>query len=161
KALEFKPDKDEAWNNRGIALRNLGRLEEAIASYDKALEFKPDKDTAWYNRGNALRNLGRYEDAIASYDKALEFKPDKDEAFYNKACCYALQGNIEQAIENLQVAINLNPEECGEWAKTDSAFDSIREDKRFQVLIQKGSIPFLHVRSEGNEVEGSDRKISH
>ena len=38
KALEFKPDKDEAWNNRGIALGNLGRLEEAIASYDKALE---------------------------------------------------------------------------------------------------------------------------
>jgi superkiller protein 3 len=32
----------EAWYNRGYALGNLGRLEEAIASYDKALEFKPD-----------------------------------------------------------------------------------------------------------------------
>jgi Flp pilus assembly protein TadD len=25
KALEIKPDKHEAWNNQGIALRNLGR----------------------------------------------------------------------------------------------------------------------------------------
>ncbi|HAC63794.1 MAG TPA: hypothetical protein DCF68_09705, partial [Cyanothece sp. UBA12306] len=41
KALEIKPDYDEAWNNRGIALGNLGRYEEAIASYDQALEIKP------------------------------------------------------------------------------------------------------------------------
>jgi tetratricopeptide (TPR) repeat protein len=57
-------------------LRNLGRLEEAIASYDKALEFKPDSYEAWYNRGYALGNLGRGEEAIASYEKALEIKPD-------------------------------------------------------------------------------------
>jgi len=37
----------EAWHNRGIALDNLGRDEEAIASYDRALEIKPDKHEAW------------------------------------------------------------------------------------------------------------------
>jgi tetratricopeptide (TPR) repeat protein len=66
RALEFKPDKHEAWHNRGFALGNLGRYEEAIASYDQALEIKPDYHEAWYNRGNALDNLGRYEEAIAS-----------------------------------------------------------------------------------------------
>jgi Flp pilus assembly protein TadD len=35
RALAIKPDKDEAWNNRGIVLGNLGRNEEAINSYDK------------------------------------------------------------------------------------------------------------------------------
>jgi Flp pilus assembly protein TadD len=35
-------------------LGKLGRLEEAIASYDQALEIKPDKDEAWNNRGYAL-----------------------------------------------------------------------------------------------------------
>ncbi|NCQ99530.1 MAG: tetratricopeptide repeat protein, partial [Microcystis aeruginosa L211-101] len=80
-ALEFKPDKHEAWTNRGIALGNLGRYEEAIASYDRALEIKPDDHEAWHNRGNALDNLGRYEEAIASYDRALEFKPDLHEAW--------------------------------------------------------------------------------
>ncbi|WP_293330454.1 tetratricopeptide repeat protein [Microcoleus sp. CAWBG58] len=136
KALEFKPDQHKAWYNRGIALRNLGRLEEAIASYDKALEFKPDKDEAWYNRGYALGNLGRLEEAIASYDKALEFKPDLHAAFYNKACCYALHSQIDQAIQNLQQAIALNPDKYREMAKTDSDFDSIRFDTRFQALIE-------------------------
>jgi tetratricopeptide (TPR) repeat protein len=136
KALEFKPDDHEAWYNRGIALGNLGRLEDAIASYDKALEFKPDDHEAWYNRGIALGNLGRLEDAIASYDKALEFKPDDTSAFYNKACCYALHSQIDQAIQNLQQAINLNPDKYREMAKTDSDFDSMRSDVRFQALIQ-------------------------
>jgi tetratricopeptide (TPR) repeat protein len=125
------------------------------------LEFKPDDDTAWNNRGNALRNLGRYEDAIASFDKALEFKPDDDTAWYNKACSYGLQRNIEQALKNLQQAINLNPDKYREMAKTDSDFDSIRDDEQFQLLIEGGSIPFLHVRSEGNEVVRGNRKISH
>ncbi|MHC5757298.1 tetratricopeptide repeat protein [Nostoc sp.] len=135
-ALKFKPDYHQAWYNRGNALRNLGRTEEAIASYDQALKFKPDYHQAWYNRGNALDDLGRTEEAIASYDQALKFKPDYHQAWYNKACCYAVQGNIEQALENLQQAINLSPDECREWAKTNSYFDSIREDERFQALIQ-------------------------
>ncbi len=135
-ALKFKSDLYEAWYNRGNALGKLGRNEEAIASYDQALKFKPDLHEAWNNRGNALGNLGRNEEAIASYDQALKFKPDYHVAWYNKACYYALQGNIEQAVENLQQAINLNREKYREMAKTDSDFDSIWEDERFQALIQ-------------------------
>jgi tetratricopeptide (TPR) repeat protein len=133
-ALELKPDYHEAWYNRGIVLSALGRNEEAIASYDQALEFKPDYDAAWYNRGVALSDLGRKEEAIASYDQALEIKPDKHEAHYNKACCYGLQKQIDLAIATLQQAIVLDSE-CREWAKTDSDFDGIRSDDRFQALI--------------------------
>ncbi|MEH2456081.1 tetratricopeptide repeat protein [Nostoc sp.] len=135
-ALKLKPDYHQAWYNRGDTLGNLGRFEEAIISYDQALKFKPDDHQAWNNRGYALDELGRFEETITSYDQALKFKPDYHLAWYNKACCYALQGNIEQALENLQKAINLSPDKCREWVKTDSYFDGIREDERFQVLIQ-------------------------
>ena len=136
KTLKIKPDDDYAWFGRGQALKNLGRNEDAIASYDKAISIKPDFHEAWNNRGNALQNLGRNNDAIASYDQALSIKPDYQSAWYNKACYYALQGNIEQALENLQHAINLSPDEYREMAQTDSHFDSIRDDERFQALIQ-------------------------
>ncbi len=125
---------DQAWNNRGIALGNLGRLEEAIASYDQALEIKPDDEQAWYNRGVALSNLGRYEEAIASYDQALKIKPDKDQAWYNKACAYALQDKTDLALQNLEKAIILN-QKYRNMAKEDSDFDSISQDSRFQKLI--------------------------
>ncbi|MFM5981596.1 MAG: tetratricopeptide repeat protein [Sphaerospermopsis kisseleviana] len=116
-------------------LQNIKQdYQAAISSFDKAREFKPDDHAAWNNRGISLHNLGRYEEAIASYDKALEFKPDDHTAWYNKACSYALQGNINQAIANLETAINLCPETVKELVKTDSDFDAIREDVRFQSL---------------------------
>jgi len=135
-ALQIKPDKHEAWNNRGIALDDLGRKEEAIASYDNALQIKPDKHEAWYNRGNALSALGRKEEAIASCDYALEIKPDDALAWYNKACCYALWGKVDEAIETLQRAIELDSE-LREYAKTDSDFERIRDDNRFQALMRE------------------------
>ncbi|NET60559.1 MAG: tetratricopeptide repeat protein [Symploca sp. SIO2E6] len=72
---------------------------------------------------------------IASYDRAIEIKPDDGAAWYNKACCYGLQNNIDLAIQNLQQAINLNPDKYREMAKTDSDFDNIRSEPRFQELI--------------------------
>jgi len=151
KAIEFKPDYHEAWYNRGMALGNLGHLEEAIASYDKALEFRPDAYQPWNNQGNALTKLGHLEEALISFDKALEIKPDLQQAWYNKARCYALQGNVEQAIQSLQQAINLNPDTYLELAKTDSDFDSFREDERFQALIQE----------ESEQEEGEKRELRH
>ena len=135
-ALKFKPDKYEAWYNRGIALRNLGRYEEAVSSYEKAIELKPDFLEAWYNRGSALRNLGRYEEAIASYDMAIKIASDESNSHYGKACCYGLQGNVKGAVEALHQAITLNPE-CQEAAKTEADFDRIRNDNRFQVLVEE------------------------
>ncbi|HBY76505.1 MAG TPA: hypothetical protein DEG47_05735, partial [Cyanobacteria bacterium UBA11148] len=78
----------------------------------------------------------QYKEALASYDQALNFKPDDAGIFYNKACCYALQGNVALALENLERAIKPNPEKYREMAKTDSYFDTIRDDIQFQVLIQ-------------------------
>ncbi|HBS72170.1 MAG TPA: prenyltransferase, partial [Cyanobacteria bacterium UBA11153] len=68
--------------------------------------------------------------------QAIQIKPDDPNAFYNKACCYALQGNLELAIDNLQQAITISPDEYREMAKTDSDFDKIREDSRFQDLVE-------------------------
>ncbi len=79
----YQPGMDkitEIIEKRGNALGNLGRFEEAIASYDEALKFKPDYNRAWNNRGIALGNLGRFEEAIASNNQALKFKPDDHEA---------------------------------------------------------------------------------
>jgi tetratricopeptide (TPR) repeat protein len=136
KALKIKPDYYEAWYNRGIALGMLGRLNQGIASFEQATQIKPDFHDAWYIQGMGFSALGRLEEAIASYDKALEIQPNDANTFYGKACCYALQGNVDLAIENLQQAINLNPDKYREIAKTESDFDSIREDNRFHALIQ-------------------------
>ncbi|NEP91142.1 MAG: tetratricopeptide repeat protein [Okeania sp. SIO2C2] len=39
---------------KGIALKNLGRYEEAIYAYDRALEIRPYQYQAWFGKGITL-----------------------------------------------------------------------------------------------------------
>ena len=39
KVVQLEPDYAEAYSNRGNALRDLGKLEAAVESYDQAIEF--------------------------------------------------------------------------------------------------------------------------
>ena len=57
--------------NMGNALKDQGKLEEAIESYNKALSLKPDYAEAYNNMGNALKDQGKLEEAIEAYNKAL------------------------------------------------------------------------------------------
>jgi tetratricopeptide (TPR) repeat protein len=125
KALQFKPDKHEAWYNRGIALGNLGRYKDEVAAYDKALEVKPDDHEAWNNRGIALFDLGRYEDAIASYDKALEIKPDKHEAWNNRGNALFDLGCYEDAIASYDKTLEIKPDKDQAWYNRGIALSNL------------------------------------
>jgi hypothetical protein len=56
-------DYADAFNNRGVALRELARLDEALASYHKALALKPDYAEAFSSRGITLKELQRLDEA--------------------------------------------------------------------------------------------------
>ena len=57
----IKPDYAEAYNNMGNALREQGKIDEAIEAYTKALTIKPDYAEAHNNMGNAFQEQGRPE----------------------------------------------------------------------------------------------------
>jgi tetratricopeptide (TPR) repeat protein len=104
-----------AWNSRGVALRRLGRYEEAIASYNRAISIKPNYPEVWNNRGISLDNLGRYEEAIASYDRAISIKPDYHEAWYNRGISLDNLGRYEEAIASYDRAISIKPDDHEAW----------------------------------------------
>ncbi|MEB3340484.1 tetratricopeptide repeat protein [Okeania sp.] len=108
KALEFKPENDQAWYNKGIALKNLGRHEQAISAYDKALEIKPDDDQAWFHKGVAFLQLKFYQQAIVAYKKSLDIKPDNEGSISNLGLIKYEIGKIDEAIEHWQAALKIN-----------------------------------------------------
>ena len=57
----------EAHNYLGNALKELGQLEDAVASYNKAIIGAPDYAEAHMNLGDAFKKLGDYDEAIKSY----------------------------------------------------------------------------------------------
>ena len=84
-----------------------GRIDEAIAHYQKALEIKPDYADAHYNLGIVLAGRGQIDEAIAHYQKALEIKPDYAAAHYNLGNALAGRGQIDEAIEHWRKALAL------------------------------------------------------
>ncbi|MCA8891928.1 MAG: sulfotransferase [Hyphomonas sp.] len=53
------------------ALRNAGRVPEAIAAYRDVLAMEPNLPDSWYNLGWLLRRNGQPSDALDAYDEAL------------------------------------------------------------------------------------------
>ncbi|MBI3479315.1 MAG: tetratricopeptide repeat protein, partial [Nitrosomonadales bacterium] len=72
----IKPEFAEAHNNLGSALKDIGQMDAALASYRKAIALKPDYAEAFSNLGIALKDIGQHDDALANYRRALEIKPD-------------------------------------------------------------------------------------
>ena len=75
-AIALKPDCAEAWFNRGNALSNTGRSEEALRDLDQAIALKPDYAEAYVNRGHIHAAAGRYDEAVRDYDRAIAAEPD-------------------------------------------------------------------------------------
>tara|TARA_B100001996_G_scaffold19447_1_gene15835 strand:+ start:226 stop:2064 length:1839 start_codon:yes stop_codon:yes gene_type:complete len=100
----------EAHSNLGNILQEVGRLEEAEASYIKAIALKSDFFEAYYNLGNTLKKLIRLEEAEASYIKAIALKSDFSQAHNNLGITLKDQGKLEEAEASYIQAIALKPD---------------------------------------------------
>ena len=89
-------------------LQELGRHEEALASYDKALALKPDFVDALNNRASALIELKRFEEALASYDRMLAIRPPYFEALYNRGIALGELGRHAEALASYDRALALH-----------------------------------------------------
>ena len=74
-ALRLKNDFPGAHNDLGNALRDIGRVEEAIAEYREAIRLDKDYALAHLNLGRALGSQGRLDEAIASFKEAIRLTP--------------------------------------------------------------------------------------
>src|SRR6267142_5287264 len=65
-----------AFSNHGQALFKQGRVEEAIAEYEKAIVLDSNLDAAHLGLGEALMQQGKFDNAIGQFTKVLELNPE-------------------------------------------------------------------------------------
>ena len=71
-----KNDYFDAYNNKGIALYNIGNHAEALVELKKGLKLKPNDYTCLNNIGNCLNSMKEFEKAIWYYNESIKYNPN-------------------------------------------------------------------------------------
>jgi len=109
-AIRLKPDDGAAHNNLGNALKEKGKLAEAIAEFREAIRLKPGYADAHRSLGIALHNQGKLAEAIAAYREVIRLKPDDAVAHYGLGCALSAHGKPEEAAAAHRETIRLKPD---------------------------------------------------
>ncbi len=104
------PENFRAHFNLGNALRDQGRLAEAIKSYFKTLSIRPEWDKAHVNLGIALRRAGRIDEAIRHFSERLRIRPRNPEMRCNLGVALMQRGELKEAAHHFSEALRIKPD---------------------------------------------------
>ncbi len=110
KLVARHPRNPFCWKVLGLALKGLGRMNDAAEAYTKATELDPKDFEAHNNLGNTHRANGNIGDAVASHFRAAAAKPDYPEAYNSMGVTLKEMGHIKGAIDNYRKALSFTPD---------------------------------------------------
>ena len=94
----------------GSTLQQLGRLEQAEASYKRAIALRPNLAAAHYFLGTTLHDLGKLDEAEASYRNSIAHNPNVPGAYISLGILLRNTGRSEEAEPIYRKAIALQPD---------------------------------------------------
>jgi tetratricopeptide (TPR) repeat protein len=109
RAVALSPNFPAAWNNLGIILQEMLKLDESRLCLERALAFEPNNPETLSNLGNTLKRLGLAAEAEKRWTAALRLKPTYAEAYSNLSNLLNDQGEYERAEAAALKALELNP----------------------------------------------------
>jgi tetratricopeptide (TPR) repeat protein len=96
-----------ACNNLGLDYFQQGRMDEAIAQFQKALAIQTNDSHAHHNLGLVYFQQDRMDEAIAEIQTALAIEPDYASAHNNLGLIYSRLGRLDEAIAQYQKALTI------------------------------------------------------
>ena len=146
-ACEVNPDDYQTPHFLAMALRSLGRKEDAKAADLRGLQvvvrhvqMPPDDSRALLFGATQHLQAGNRDQCLEWVSKALTITPDEPITFYNAACSYSLAGEVDKAIGCLEKAITSGMSQK-DWIVHDSDLDPLRQHPRFQDLLRRMNFP--------------------
>ena len=95
--------------NEAMRHHKAGRIDEAVAQYERAHILRPDSAEAHNNLGVALVAQGRIDEAVTHYERAIALSPGHVSAHNNLGTALAAQGRIDEAIAHHERALAIDP----------------------------------------------------
>lgn len=95
-AVRTDPALGASYQLRGLALRQFGRLPEALADFQKAVELSPEM-AHYFERGATYQMLGQHERAIADFNEVIKFDTGNAQAYHARSQSYRELGDKAKA----------------------------------------------------------------
>ena len=143
KASEVNPEDYQSRTLRAQVLRGLGQVDlanevgkNAFTVIEEHLKWHPDDARAFYLGAGSLAQLGERDRAKRWIGRALTIDPTDPVVLYNVACFYAQDGQGDKALSCLESAVD-HGYVSGSWMKNDADLAPLRENPRFDALIER------------------------
>ncbi len=145
RALEFKPDFDDANANVGHLLDKQGRPADGLPYLRKAIAANPKMIPAHVGLGEALCDLGRVDEAIDEYKWVLARDPQNEDALDDYGVALAMKGRADEAEASIKAALKIKPNDASAHGNLGNVhsmmgrIDEAIEDYRRSLTINPGA----------------------
>jgi tetratricopeptide (TPR) repeat protein len=99
----------QTYLNRGMAYKQQGNYDRALAAFNKALQLDPRLAAGYIKRGNLYLDRNDLDRAIADYSAAIRIDPQNAAPYMNRGLAYTKQGAYEAVIADCTEAVRLDP----------------------------------------------------
>jgi len=113
------PNQAADYYNKGVALANEGKYDEAIAEYNKAIEIDQNYTNAYVNLGYAYLMKKQYDLSITNYTKAIELDPEQKTAYNGRGAAYLYTKRYNSAAADFNKSIELDPSATQTYTNRD------------------------------------------
>jgi tetratricopeptide (TPR) repeat protein len=108
-ALTIK-DRAATYDNRGVMLDLLGRLEKASDDFHHSIALDPRLGDPYVNLGSVLIKQKRYDEALEHINKGIELGVSFPHiGYYDRAVAYQLLGRFKEAYYDYKKTLELEP----------------------------------------------------
>jgi len=108
-AAALDPNLQVARLNQGIALLNMGKVDQARVFLEQGIKQRPDDAHAWYNFGLLAKNSDSPQAAIDAFKRVTEIDSNDADTWYFLGAAFAQVKQFAQAMDAFQHALKLNP----------------------------------------------------
>ncbi len=144
-AIQEFPDDHEAHINLGLALLEVGRLDDALRVYTRAHQINPADPIPLEKSADVLEKVGRLKEAAQQYINVAEI--------------YLVQRDLDKAIFNWQQATRLTPGMVAIHAKLAQAYERLGQKaksvREYLVLAQN----FQRLGENNNAMRAAQRAL--
>jgi TolB-like protein/tetratricopeptide (TPR) repeat protein len=110
KAIELNPSYADAYLWRFIALRDLARVADALASLERAKTLDPLSPVILKNWGTELSRRGRVPEALAVFDQIIELDPQSPVGYRAAAQVAYSSGDLSRSAGYYHEALKRSPQ---------------------------------------------------